>query len=102
MEPPDIQYFRGHVQLRPYFDALTDDHKMEFHNLWFNEATQSGTGEFTFSFGGDVSTVGVVVVELENGQIKFWREYQRNGPTDFKQFISTEGKDWKWHIGNYP
>jgi len=102
MEPPNNQYFRGHRQLKPYFDKLTSVHKMEFHNLWFNSKTQSGTGEFTFSYGTDTSTVGVVVVELGNGKIKFWREYLQIGPTDFKDFLRIENKEWEWHIGNYP
>ena len=33
MEPPSIQYFRGHKQLRPYFDELTEVHRMNFHNF---------------------------------------------------------------------
>ncbi len=102
MEPPEVQYYRGHKELRPYFDALDSNYKMEFHNLWFNEETQSGAGEFTFSYGKDTSDVGIVVVELEKGKINFWREYHKKGPTDFNEFISTENKEWEWHIGNYP
>jgi hypothetical protein len=75
---------------------------MKFHNLWFNKSTQSGAGEFTFSFGKDSSDVGVAIVELENGKIKFWREYHKKGPTDFNDFLRTQDKNWKWHIGNYP
>ncbi len=101
MEPPDIQYYRGHEQLRPYFDELTDRHQMIFHQLWFDSETQSGAGEYTFGTGKDTSDVGVVVVELKEGKIKFWREYQRKGPTDFERFLSIE-KSWEWHIGNYP
>jgi len=102
MEPPNIQYYRGHKQLRPYFDEPGENHKMEFHSLWFNESNQSGVGEYTFSYGKDTSDVGIVVVELRKGKIKFWREYQKKGPTDFKEFLSIENKDWEWHIGNYP
>jgi len=102
MEPPNIQYYRGHEQLRPYFDELDSKYKMEFHNLWFNKDTQSGAAEYTFSYGKDTSDVGIVVVELKNGKIKFWREYQRKGPTDFKEFLQIENKEWIWHIGNYP
>jgi len=102
MEPPDTQYFRGHQQLRPYFDALTADHSMQFHHLWFDDKTQSGVGEFTFSSGGDTATVGIVVVELTDGKIKFWREYLQTGPTDFIDFLKIENKNWQWHIGNYP
>ena len=102
MEPPNIQYYRGHKQLRPYFDELDSRYKMTFHNLWFNKSAQTGVGEYTFSYGKDTSDVGIVVVELEHGKIKFWREYQRKGPTDFKEFLSIENKEWEWHIGNYP
>lgn len=102
MEPPNIQYYRGHKQLRPYFDELDTKYKMEFHNLWFNKSAQSGAAEYTFSYGKDSSDVGIVVVELEHGKIKFWREYQRKGPTDFNKFLQIENKEWIWHIGNYP
>lgn len=102
MEPPNIQYYRGHTQLKPYFNALDSTHKMQFHHLWFNKNTQSGTAEYTFSYGKDTSDVGIVVVELEKGKIKFWREYQRKGPTNFNQFLQIKDKEWRWHIGNYP
>jgi len=102
MEPPNTQYYRGHQQLRPYFDELDSRYKMTFHNLWFNKSAQTGVGEFTFSYGKDTSDVGIAIVELENGKIKFWREYQTKGPTDFKEFLSIENKEWEWHIGNYP
>ena len=101
-EPPNIQFYRGHDQLRPYFDALEARHKMEFHNLWFDEKSQTGAGEYTFSGGNDIADSGVVIVELKDGKIKFWREYQRKGPADFEEFIGIENKNWEWHIGNYP
>lgn len=102
MEPPNTQYYRGHTQLKPYFDELGDQHNMVFHNLWFNRETQSGAGEFTFSYGEEIADIGIVVVEIEKGKIKFWREYHKKGPSEFKKFIEIEGKDWEWHIGNYP
>lgn len=102
LEPPDIQYFRGHAQLRAYFGALQAQHRMEFHHLWFDEKSQSGVGEYTFSYGRDTADVGVAVVQLRDGKIAFWREYQRKGPRDFNQFIGLENKQWQWHIGNYP
>ncbi len=102
MEPPNIQYYRGHEQLKPYFDELDSTYRMVFHNIWFNSSTQSGAGEYTFSYGKDTSDVGIVVAELANGKIKFWREYQRKGPTDFKDFLRIDNKEWEWHIGNYP
>ncbi len=102
MEPPNIQYYRGHTQLRPYFDALEESHKMVFHNLWFDESTQTGSGEYTFSYGVEIADTGVVVVELNNGKISFWREYQQKGPSEFSKYIGIENKDWEWTIENYP
>ena len=102
MEPPDIQYYRGHAQLKPYFDELNNKYKMKFHNLWFNKKSQSGAGEYTFSYGKDIADVGIVAIELKQGKIKFWREYQVKGPTEFTEFLQIEDKAWEWHIGNYP
>jgi hypothetical protein len=103
MEPPDVQLYMGHEQLRPYFAALRPGIYMTFHNLCFNEPTQTGMGEYTFGMSGkETADVGVIVVELQDGRIKKWREYQRKGPADFDQFSAHEGKEFEWHIGNYP
>lgn len=102
MEPPNIQYYRGHKQLRPYFNALTAEHSMKFHHLWFNPVTQTGAGEYTFSYGKNTADTGIVVVEIQNGKIMFWREYQRKGPVNFSEYLGTTNKEWEWHIGNYP
>jgi hypothetical protein len=103
MQPPDEQFYTGHAQLTAYFGALKKGTVMTFHHLWFDAETQTGAGEFTF---GNTETqsadTGVVVVSLENGKIKSWREYFIKGPLSFQEFISTENKNWKWHIGNYP
>jgi ketosteroid isomerase-like protein len=103
MEPPDIQIYLGREQLRPYFAALKPGTYLRFHHLWFDEATQTGAGEY--SFGGEgkpLADHGVMVVEIRQGKIAFWREYQRKGPAPFDQFLAVEGKAWQWHIGNYP
>lgn len=103
MEPPDIQIYQGQEQLRPYFAALSPGTFMRFHNLWFDEAKQVGAGEYSFGSAGKATADhGIVVVELRDGKIAFWREYQRKGPSVFRDFIGTEGKTWQWHIGNYP
>jgi hypothetical protein len=103
MEPPDIQFYKGHSQLRPYFAALKPGTFMRFHNLWFDEARQIGAGEYSF---GEVNEPtadhGVVVIELRDGRIAFWREYQQKGPTSFERFLDTKDKRWRWTIENYP
>jgi hypothetical protein len=102
IEPPDIQHFAGQKQLRAYFGALKPGTSMIFHHLWFDEASQTGVGEFSFSiWGREQANHGVCVVELNEGKIAHWREYQRRGPFEHSDFIATAGKDWQWHIGNY-
>jgi uncharacterized protein YciI len=103
MEPPNLQLYRGHAELRPYFGALTSGYFMRFHRLFFDEASQSGGGEYSFGEAGDkTADHGTVVVELREGKIAFWREYQRKGPMPFEAFASPDGKDWQWTIKNYP
>ena len=103
MEPPDVQLYAGHDELRPYFAALTPGTYLRFHALMFDEDSQVGAGEY--SFGSEGETIvdhGVAVVEIEDGRIAFWREYQRKGPAAFDDFVGRDGKTWQWHIGNYP
>ena len=77
MEPPDIQFYKGHSELRLYFAALKPGTFMRFHNLWFDEARQIGAGEYSFGeVNGPTADRGLVVVELRDGRIAFWREYQ--------------------------
>jgi hypothetical protein len=102
-EPPDIQLYVGHDQLRPYFAALTPGTTMRFHTIAFDESAQRGAGEFTF---GDENSLtanhGVAIVEVDGDRIRAWREYQRKGPASFDEFVAVDGKTWQWHIGNYP
>jgi hypothetical protein len=103
MEPPDVQLYVGHDELRPYFAALAPGTLMRFHALAFDEAARVGFGEYSFGSGGtEVADHGVAVVELEGERIAFWREYQRKGPADRGDFLARGGKTWQWHIGNYP
>src|SRR3972149_2783323 len=99
LEPPDIQFYQGHEQLRPYFAALKPGAFMHFHNLWFDETKQVGAGEYSFGMTGKATADhGIAVVALRSGKIAVWREYQRKGPSGFQDFIGTEGKTWQWHI----
>jgi hypothetical protein len=103
MEPPDKQLYIGHVQLKPYFDALREGVFFKFHNIMFNEQTQVGSCEYSFgNIKNEICDTGVLVIELENNKIKFWREYQTKGSTDFNSFKSIHGKKCEWTIENYP
>jgi hypothetical protein len=103
MEPPDIQFYKGHSELRPYFAALKAGTFMRFHNLWFDEARQIGAGEYSFGeMNEPTADHGIVVVELRDGRIAFWREYQQKGPASFQRFLDTKDKRWRWTIDTYP
>jgi ketosteroid isomerase-like protein len=102
-EPPDIQLYVGHEQLRPYFAALTPGTFLRLNAVMFDEAAQVGAAEYAFGDEGSATADhGVAVVDVRDERIAFWREYQRKGPVAFADFFAVEGKTWQWHIGNYP
>lgn len=103
MQPPDVQFYTGHEQFRAYFGALKPGTYLRYQNLWFDESKQVGCVEF--SFGGEgkpTADHGTIIVELRDGLIAHWREYVQKGAADFGEFTASNGKDWQWHIGNYP
>lgn len=97
MEPPDKQLVMGKDNLFKYFDN-PKPMKLVWHHLMFDEEKQIGSGEFTFTMKGRQGNHGVVIVELENGKIKFWREYYQLSDLDFNDFISTENKNFKFKL----
>ena len=103
IQPPEEQFYTGHAQLLAYFSALKPGTCLTYQNIWFNEADQTGCVEFSFGIKGrPKADHGTAVVQLRSGLIAHWREYVQPGPADFEEFIDTGGKDWRWHIGNYP
>ncbi|MCW5875381.1 MAG: nuclear transport factor 2 family protein [Anaerolineales bacterium] len=102
MQPPDVQFYTGHEQLRAYFGALSPGTYLHYQNLWFDEQQQIGCAEFSFGVAGKPKADhGTFVIELRDGLIAHWREYVQKGPADFEDFRSHDGKEWQWHIGNY-
>jgi len=98
MEPPDKQFFQGHKELYEYFGGDKGvEMKLTWQNLFFNESTQKGSGEYTFEMNGAVHH-GVAIVELEGGKIKMWQEYDTSGTLSYGDFIKTEGKNFKFTI----
>ena len=89
VEPPDKQLYHGRAELYEFFggDSGTDlPMKMTWHHLAFNEEEQVGFGEYTFQLHGRYH--GIVIVKIENGLIKFWREYQYKTDLDWNEFTS--------------
>lgn len=87
VEPPDKQIYRGRAELYEFLggDAGTDlPMYMTWHHLAFNEEEQVGFGEYSFQMHGRYH--GIVVVKLESGQIKYWREYQYPADSNWEEF----------------
>jgi hypothetical protein len=87
VEPPEKQLHHGRTELYEFFggDAGTDlPMKMTWHHVAFNETEQVGFGEYTFEMHGRYH--GIVVVQVENGSIKHWREYQYQTSLNWDEF----------------
>lgn len=99
IEPPNKQFFQGRDQLFKYFggdSGRPKQMKMKWHNLLFDEQTQTGAGEYTFEMNN--KNHGVAVVEVENNKIKMWREYQWTGNLNYQDFISFKGKNFEFTV----
>ncbi len=86
-EPPEKQVYQGREALYEFFggDAGTEiPMHMTWHHLAFNEEEQIGFGEYSFRMYGNYH--GVVIVKIENGLVKFWREYQYQTELNWKEF----------------
>jgi len=89
VEPPEKQLYHGRAELYEFFggDSGPDiPMKMTWHHLAFNEAEQVGFGEYTFQMHGRYH--GIVVVNVEAGLIKRWREYQYKTELNWEEFTS--------------
>lgn len=99
-EPPDKQLIQGRKELYEYFGGDTGfAMTLEWHYIFFNEAKQMGAGEYTFEMN-NITHHGVAIVELENGKIKHWREYDTAGNLSFAAFLATEGKKFQFTIAD--
>lgn len=89
VEPPNKQLHHGRMELYEFFggDGGTDlPMKMSWHHLAFNEEDQIGFGEYTFEMHRRYH--GIVVVKIESGLIKGWREYQYQSELTWEEFTS--------------
>jgi ketosteroid isomerase-like protein len=86
VEPPDRQRYAG----RSAVFALSggDDPppmSMTWHHVVFDPDQQIGFGEY--SFRGRRQYHGIVIIQLRDGKIRRWREYQYPDETDWLRFV---------------
>jgi hypothetical protein len=86
--PPDGRVRRGRDELLRFFGGPSGrprPMRMEWHHLVFDEASQIGSGEYTFTY--DVRTHGVTMVRIVGGRIANWREYEQTSPLGWEEFV---------------
>lgn len=87
-EPPDKQLYRGRDALYRFFggdDGRPGAMQMRWHHVAFDEETQVGFGEFSFTYGSTAH--GVAVIRVRDGKISNWREYWYESTLPWEGFI---------------
>jgi hypothetical protein len=85
VEPPDRQWYMGRQQLPDFFGRGVE-FSMRWHRIVFDEDEQAGFGEYTLSVIGEFTLHGITAVEIEDGLIAGWREYQYRSELPFEEF----------------
>jgi SnoaL-like domain len=88
LEPPDRQLYRGRAALEEFFAASITparSDRMRWHAFAFDPVQQVGFGEYTYR--GRRNYHGVVVVHLDGGLIRSWREYQYPSTLEWEDFV---------------
>jgi ketosteroid isomerase-like protein len=91
LEPPEKQLYHGRAELYEFFGGDRGPEppmQMAWHHLAFNEEEQVGFGEYTFQMNSRYH--GIVIVRIETGLIKGWREYQYKSELNWEQFTHHE------------
>lgn len=86
--PPSSRVRRGRQELFSFFGGASGrprPMKMEWHHLVFDEDSQIGAGEYTFTY--EIRTHGTVMVRIVDGKIANWREYEEASPLDWAEFV---------------
>jgi len=86
--PPSGRVRRGHDELFRFFGGPSGrphPMRMEWHHLVFDEASQIGAGEYTFTY--ETRTHGTTMVRIVGGRIANWREYEQASPLDWEEFV---------------
>lgn len=91
LEPPDRQRHEGRAALHDFFREAVrvGPMSMTWHSLFGDDEGRAGGGEYTFAWNGMVFH-GVAVVEIRDGLIHRWREYQKRSDLSWERFVERE------------
>jgi hypothetical protein len=88
IEPPDRQLYKGASALQAFFATSINPprpDRMRWHFVAFDDALQTGFGEYTYR--GRQFFHGIAVVQLQGGRIRRWREYQYASRVPWEDFV---------------
>ncbi len=77
LEPSGRKFYRSRAALEDLFRQTSQKAPMTiaWRRVYFDEASQTGAAEFDFAWNGR-ALQGVALVDLEDGLVSRWREYQ--------------------------
>jgi len=85
---PTRYSFNGRAELRAFFeDDEGYDQRTVWHNIVFDEEQQMAAVEYTYD--GTYRYHGTVLIKVEDGKIKRWREYQHIDPREWEDLVAT-------------
>lgn len=86
VEPPDRQRYTGRQAV---FELSGGSNpapmSMTWHHLAFDPEQQVGFGEYTFR--GRRQYHGIVAIQIRDGRVHRWREYQYHDEAGWEQFV---------------
>lgn len=84
IEPPDEQRYEGRDELFEFFGG-EDPPPMDL--VWHHLVVDGNNGAGEYTFRGNRQYHGIVIVQLRDGRISRWREYQVASTLDWETFV---------------
>jgi hypothetical protein len=84
MDPLRYRFSNSADLLRFFEDDEGYPQSTVWHTILFDEARQAGAAEYTYR--GNHIYHGVVLIEIQDGKIVRWREYQHTSEKDWEAF----------------
>lgn len=84
LEPPDEQRYEGRAALYAFFGG---EDPPPMHMEWHHLVVEGDVGVGEYTYRGTNQYHGLVIVQLRNGVIARWREYQTRSPLPFDEFV---------------
>jgi ketosteroid isomerase-like protein len=83
MEPPDRQRYEGRDELFAFFGG---DDPPPMSMVWHHLLVDGDVGIGEYTYRGDRQFHGIAIVQLRDGKVRRWREYERESALDWSEF----------------